>query len=202
MGLYRFFSLLAVFMGFGGSVFLAKGIIGLSPKAMLHSSSRYGAYAFHTAEIKSMSKNKANTLVGIIYILIAFLIQLIAIIFVENEIATFKTRWAGFWCGFFMFCFLSIIFYLLNINIYHNTKLTIGKIAIKDFCFYRFSEKKKIDSANAKSLVTMCRELIDFYKGDNETLINFVKRVAKYVDWEIQEEMDFSEIDNEHNTNS
>jgi len=55
--------------------FLAKGIVGLSPKGMLRLTSPYSRIAYGPEQIDSMVGQKADSLVGVIYIFLAFLIN-------------------------------------------------------------------------------------------------------------------------------
>jgi len=84
MELSKFFSLLATCLGLGGSIFLAKGIVGLSPNGMLRLTSPYSRFAYATEQIDSMAGQKADALVGVVIIFLAFLIQGGALVFVEG----------------------------------------------------------------------------------------------------------------------
>ncbi len=81
MHLHRFLSLLAAFIGLIGAVFLAKGVLVLSSKDMLHSTTHYSAMGWPSKQIIfSMATQKADTSIGIAYIFLAFVIQVVSLI--------------------------------------------------------------------------------------------------------------------------
>ena len=196
MGLQRFFSLLAASIGLIGAVFLSKGVVILSPKVMLHLTSPYSRYAYAPEQIASMATQKADALIGVVYIFLAFLIQVFSLIFVTGESSFIKSRWMGFWIVFTIVSILTVIFSLINIKIRDYYKLETGKIAVKDYCIKRL-ERKVIDPVNIKSLETMSQELLNLKKEDSETKADFIKRIAKYVEWTIPDDIDFSMINGE-----
>ena len=192
MELHKFLSLLAACFGLGGSIFLAKGIVGLSPKNMLRLTSPYSRIAYAPDQIYSMAAQKADALVGVIYIFLAFSIQAGALIFVEHETVFVKARWTGVCIALAATLLLTIIFSLIDKAFRNHTKLAIGKVAIRDYCAERFAGI--IDPVNAKSLETMSQELLNINRGASETKVDFIKRIAKDVDWKIPKETDFSRI--------
>lgn len=192
MELSKFLSLLATCFGLGGSIFLAKGIVGLSPKGMLRLTSPYSRFAYAPEQIDSMAAQKADALVGVVIIFLAFLIQGGALVFVEDGTVLFKAGWTGVCIALAATLILTIIFSLVGKTFRNHTKLAIGKIAIRDYCADRF--KGMIDPVNAKSLETMSQELLNMNRGASETKVDFIKRIAEYVDWKIPKGTDFSKI--------
>lgn len=198
MELHRFFSLLAVCIGLVGSVFLAKGIIFLRAKAMLRLTSPYSRWGYAPEQIDSLAGQKADALVGAIIIFLAFLTQLVALIFVKAGTPFIKTQWVGFLTVFAIISIITIISYNVDKRFRNHTKLEIGKIAIRDYCAERFAGV--IDPVNAKSLETMSEDLLNIRREAAETRIDFLKRIAKYIGWTIPEKVDFSKIvDNDNN---
>ena len=84
---------------------------------------------------------------------------------------------------------LTIIFYFVDMMFRSYNKLEIGKIAVRDYCAERFAGE--IDSVNAKSLETMSQKLLNVNRRTSEMKVDFIKRIAKYVDWTIPEGTDF-----------
>jgi hypothetical protein len=197
MELSKFLSLLATCLGLGGSIFLAKGIVGLSPKGMLRLTSPYSRIAYAPDQIDSMAGQKADALVGVVIIFLAFLIQGGALVFVEDGTVLFKAGWTGVCIALVATLILTIIFSFVDKIFRNHTKLAIGKIAIRDYCANRFNGM--IDPVNAKSLETMSQQLLNMSRETAETKVDFIKRIAKYVDWKIPKETDFSRItENNH----
>jgi hypothetical protein len=197
MELSKFFSLLATCLGLGGSIFLAKGIVGLSPNGMLRLTSPYSRLAYAPEQIDSMAGQKADALVGVVIIFLAFLIQGGALVFVEDGTVLFKAGWTGVCIALVATLILMVIFSFVDKIFQNHTKLAIGKIAIRDYCADRFNGM--IDPVNAKSLETMSQQLLNMSRETAETKVDFIKRIAKYVDWKISKETDFSRITENNN---
>ena len=102
----------------------------------------------------------------------------------------------GFWIVFAIVSILTVLFSLINIKIRDYYKLETGKIAVKDYCTNRF-ERKVLDPVNIKGLETMSQELLNLKREDSETKVDFIKRIAKYVEWIIPDDIDFSRINGE-----
>lgn len=191
----RILSLFAASLGLVGAVFLAKGVLVLNPRDMLHLTSPYSRIDYAPEQIDSMATQKADILVGLIYIFLAFFIQVISLIFIADQACSFiKSRWMLFWIVSAMLLIMTIIFTLVDLKIRIYYKLEIGKIAVKDHCIHTFS-RKVIDPVNVKGLEPMAQALLDLKREDSETRANFIKRVAEYVDYSIPDDVDFSKID-------
>jgi hypothetical protein len=192
MELHNFLSLLAACFGLSGSIFLARGIIGLSPKNMLRLTSPYSRIGYAPEQIYSMAAQKADALIGAIYIFLAFLVQVGALIFVEHSTVFVKDKWTSVCIALVATLLVTIIFSLMDKAFRNHTKFAIGKVAIRDHCAGLFAGI--IDPVNAKSLEKMAQELLNINRGDSETTVDFIKRIAKDVNWEIPKETDFSRI--------
>jgi hypothetical protein len=192
MELSKFLSLLATCFGLCGSIFLAKGLVGLSPEGMLRLTSPYSRFAYAPEQIDSRAGQKADSLVGVIYIFLAFLIQAGALIFVEDGTVLFKTHRTGICIVLAATLILTVIFSFADKKLRIYNRLSIGKIAVKDYCARRFSGT--IEPVNAQSLETMSQELLNINRGASETKVDFIRRIARYVDWKIPKETYFSKI--------
>lgn len=195
MGLHRFLSLLAAFIGLTGAVFLAKGILVLSPKDMLHSTTHYSAMGWPSKEIiSSMAIQKADTLIGVTYIFLAFSIQVVSLVLVNGEIPFAVSRWTAVGMAFALASILTIIFYLINGGIRDYNELKVEKLVVRDYCTKRFVGRVA-DPANVKGLEDMSQEYFNLERNDSETKVDFIKRIAKYVQWTVPDDIDFSKID-------
>jgi hypothetical protein len=70
MDLDRFLNLLAATMGAMGSLYVLKGLAGLSPHLIERLSRTY--FDFSSAQINALTAQKADSIVGIILVLVAF----------------------------------------------------------------------------------------------------------------------------------
>jgi len=193
MQLHKFLSLLAVIIGLVGAIFLAKGILVLSPKDMVHSTTHYSAMGWPSKRIiSSMAIQKADTLIGFIFIFLAFPIQVISLI-VTDKIALGETRSRSIALAFVFVFVLTIILYLLNRGIRDYNEIEMEKLVARDYCTRRFVGRP-VDPANAKGLEDMSYEYFNLKRKDAETQIDLIKRIAKHVGWDVPEDIDFSRI--------
>jgi len=201
MELHKFLSLLAVCFGLVGSVFLAGSIIFIRHKTMLHLTSPYSRYDYAKEQIDSLAAQKAWASVGIKIIILAFLIQLGALIFVKDGTLFVKSRLIGAFIAVATTTTLTTIFFFVAKRLTSCIRVAIGKIAVRDYCADHFTTGKIGSVNNVKGLETMSQDLLNVNKKAPETKIDFIKRVAKYVGWTIPEGTDFSKIaDNDNGT--
>ena len=76
MSLQKFMFLLSVLMGLVGSLFLVKAILSLSPRNILLLTPPYSRACCSSELITSISQQKAESLVGILFVVFSFLLQL------------------------------------------------------------------------------------------------------------------------------
>lgn len=195
MELHRFLSLLAALLGLVGAIFLSKSVLALTPKTMLHLTSPYAGWASAPEQNRSFATQKADTSSGVIYILLAFLIQTFSLIFVSNDILLVKSRWMGFWIAVAIITIFTVVFSIMNTKLRDYYTLAIGKIAVKNYFTDTFVGI--VEPANAKGLEGMSEELLDLKREDLETQVDFIKRISEYVGYSIPKDTDFSKIKND-----
>ena len=185
-------NLLSACLGLSGAIFMANGIVGMKPSDMLRLTAPYSRMAYAPEQIESMASQKADIFTGVLFILIAFLIQVVSIVLIPNEVKFGATKWVGILLVLTITVILLFIGYWVRKNIWQNNKSEIGKLALRDYCEGRFSSA--IDPGNAESFVKMSEELLSIGKKRDETTVDFIKRKAVYINWEIPVETDFSKI--------
>jgi len=190
----RILSLFAASFGLVGALFLAKGVLVLNPRDMLHLTSPYSRFDYAPEQINSMAIQKSDVLTGVIYILIAFFIQVISFIFITHQTCSFiKSKWMLFWIVFSIISITTIIFTIMNSRIRVYYKIEIGKIALKDHCIHTFS-RKPIDPVNVKGIECMAQELLGFKRRSSESMKDFINRVASCIGWTVPDNIDFSKF--------
>ena len=194
MELHKFLSLLAAFSGLIGAVFLSKGVLALSPEAMLDLTPPHSRIGYSPEIIASLAAQKSDTLIGVMFIGIAFLVQIISLLFVNDEIHLFKSRWLGFWVVLAIISFVTIIFSLADIKINTWYKHKMGKIEIRQK-FGRIFSRKKFDLVEIQGLKPMSEQLLDFGITDSEVNSTFIKNLARYVEYQIPNNIDLSQFD-------
>lgn len=192
MELHRFLSLLAAFIGLVGAMFLSKGVLALTPKAMLDLTPPHSRIGYSPELIASLANQKADTIIGVIYIGGAFLIQVVSLISFGGQKSFTESRWMGFWMVLAIVSLVTVIFSLADIKIRGWYKVEMGKIEVR----WKFSDtfsRERFDSVNIKELEVMAQELLGLKRGKSETTVDLVKRIARYVEY--ANDIDVSKIE-------
>lgn|SRR3989338_7595053 len=174
--------LLSLFWGLIGSVFLIKAILSLTPRNILLLTPGY-SYADCSPEIiRSMSQQKAESLVGISFIVISFLLQIILIFIERNNDVITVSRWLGFWI-LLVVSSSTILATLFSERLSQHYRLAAGKLNIKDYCENNCG--REITENNVSSIKGMAKELLDLDKKAGETDLEFLKRIGDYIGWQM-----------------
>lgn len=194
MELHRFISLLAASVGLIGAIFLSIGVLILSDKDMVHSTYHYSAMGWPSKQIvSSMATQKAHTIVGVIFIISAFSIQVISLIFLSEDIPFVKSPVIGVGITAVLLFVLTVVFFLVDRGLQHYHELNMEKLIAKDYCANRF-ENRAVDPANVEGLAAMAQEYFNLKREVSETQIDFIKRIGKHIGWIIPNNIDFSRI--------
>jgi hypothetical protein len=196
MGLQKFLSLLSAGIGLVGAIFLAKSFLGLTPNDILHLTSPYSKIAFAPEQISSMSVQKANAIIGIFFILSAFIGQICALVLVDESTTFVSSRWIGFWMAAVYVSVFTLLFSFINLKLSNYIKLETGKIAIRDYCNKRFM-RDKIDPVNLEGFKTMAHELMSLSKRADESNSDFIKRIFDCIGLKYLDNPDFTKSINE-----
>ncbi|MDD5692189.1 MAG: hypothetical protein PHP10_03310 [Candidatus Omnitrophica bacterium] len=190
MGWQRFLSLISATIGLIGAIFLAKSFLALTPKEILYLTSPYSRMAFAPEQIASMSAQKADAIIGVFFILLAFTGQIFTLVFL-NEVTPFvNSRWIGFWIAIVCTSVLTLIFSFIDLKIAKHIRLETGKIAVREYC-ERSLNCEKVDPVNLKSLGIMAHDLLDMTKKVDENTPGFYKRIFEYISWNYSDSTDF-----------
>ena len=79
----RLITLFSSLLGIFGALFMAKGILGMSPDVMAKLSSTY--IGFNQLDVENLASQKADLLVGLILVLIAFGVSMLSFLFPDPE---------------------------------------------------------------------------------------------------------------------
>jgi len=194
MELQRFLSLLAAFIGFIGAIFLAKGVLALSPKATLDLTTPHSRWGYAPEQIVSLATQKANTLIGVVFIVSAFLIQVVSLICFNGGKSVAESRWIAFWIALAIVSIVTVIFSFLNLKIRNWYRIEMGKLEVERRCTYYYS-KSDFSKRFIREVETMSRELLDLQRAENESNGDFIKRVFEFVECPILDQVDFSKYD-------
>lgn len=114
-----FFGLLAAFLGLIGALFLSKSLVVLRPKTILYLTTSHSNIDYSAEQVASLVSQKADATVGIIYILIAFSIQIVSVMFIADKGPSVMSRWMAFWVIVAIMSITTITFSFINISIYN-----------------------------------------------------------------------------------
>jgi len=192
MGLLRFLSVLAAFWGVTGAIFLSISVVMMTPKMMVGLTISEARWAYSPEQIKSMAKQKADATVGIIYVLAAFVIQMVSLIATSWERIVVPCHWC--WFGGIAIIILLISFCCRH-WIHGGALEGMSKVVIKGHLDRRFG--KKVQKPDWTTLTDMALNLRGIKKLNNETPPQFFKKMADFAEWEIPQECDLSEIEHE-----
>ena len=96
----RLITLFSSLLGIIGVLFMAKGVFGMSPDVMAKLSSTY--FDFNQFNVENLASQKADLLVGLILVLIAFGVSMLSFLFPDPESLS---KIVGSYWSTFVFCF-------------------------------------------------------------------------------------------------
>lgn len=181
-------------MGLIGAIFLAKGVLALSPKAMLELTPPHARIGYAPEQIAALAAQKADTIIGVLYIVAAFLIQVVSLVFFSNSRFIIKSSWMGFWIVVLMVGALTVISSLAGSKIRNWYRIEMGKLEVEWHCRDYYS-RNDFSERLIREVETMSRELLDLQRGENESNGDFMKRVFEFVECPILDQVDFSRYD-------
>ena len=196
MDLQKFLSLISAGIGLIGALFLAKSFIAQSPNDILHLTSPYSRIAFAPEQIVSMSAQKADAIIGVIFILFAFIGQICALVLVHEATPFVASRWFSFWIAAACVSVLTAIFSFVDLKLSNYIRRETGKVAIRDYCEARFT-REKCDPVNLESLKVMGEELLGMNKKPNESNADFIQRIFVLAGLNCPDNPDFLKCMNE-----
>ena len=190
MNLNEFLNLLATIFGTLGSIYVMIGILSISPEIMEKQSSMY--WDFSVPQIENLAKQKADSISGFIFIIGAFALTFINILFVPNSIEVFKTK-------ILAIAFVAILagatyaaLYFVSSGIYKNQKFEIGKI-ITLRNYDEIIERGYIKQSEADSICTYANLLNIKIDNTADLKITFMN-VANEIGIEVPRAFDFSKL--------
>jgi hypothetical protein len=192
MDLDRFLNLLASVFGALGSVYVLKGIAGLSPDLIERLSRSY--WGFSAAQIDSLTAQKADAIVGIALVLIALVISIVNQALVPPVIRVFES-WA---MGIALVAVLAGAAYLAlafsGAAVQRHQRLAVGRL-ITTQEISALLEAGKLPSSEVDSLKAYGRTLLGLAIDDSEVPRALFMRIANEVGLAVPETFDFSEVE-------
>jgi len=192
MNIDRFLNILSASIGSMGALFLAIGVLVLSDKDMVHGTFNYSPMGWPSNEIiSSMAIQKGHTQIGVTYILIAFLLQVVCLIFLKDEVGFVKSRLNGTLLAGGLVIILAIVACLADKGLCEYHKLNMKKIVARD---YLESNIKERESPLYADVQTIANQYFSFKKTTEENGSDFIKRFAKHVGYDLPKDANFSKF--------
>ncbi len=193
--LYReFLALLATIIGFVGSIFLIKSIILLKPEQIHNLLTSHSFASFSYNQVDSYAKQKADAISGFVLILLASLIQIIALVIFKKYTFLTSKKSNGILISFVIAIPIICIFFLINKLLYRHNKIEINKLAVKDKCEKRISNSMK--SSDFGFIEQFAASVLNIKKIPSESRYDYLKKLSDYISWNIPDEIDINIINN------
>ena len=179
-------------IGVVGSLFLAMGAFGLTPDTMAYLAEV--RYWFNGAQINGLAAQKANAVCGVSLILLAFLMNLARLAFVDEKARCFDSKSMGFVMAFAIAVILGIGFLPINYGIrgYHRSQIGIaiaGRYLDKEIL-----PGRKVNSFAIEELRGRSKELLGLDPAEYADDEVFFKRFVQLAGKELPADFDFSQL--------
>lgn len=157
---------IGLFVGVVGAFFLTKGIWGVSPSQIAKQTTP--KWGFNSELIKSVSFQRADSLVGFILVLIGFVLQFSAIV-VGERIITQNTTYT-----ILLIVVVGIICtYILSLRIGENTRIECLRNV--------FQKNDYLEKESDEWIVKKGKELFGLPKRNDETFEEYKKRLSEFI---------------------
>jgi hypothetical protein len=186
----RFFNLLAAAFGALGSIYT---LIGLpSPELMAHLS--VSKTDFNPEQITSLAAQKADSIVGMVLILMAFLVAAFNLAAVSDAKVIFKRRYTAIVLALAIVGASYFAGRLIGNAIQRHEKRAIGRVIATRF-LETILERKQLSTFGVAALKDYARELLEMPVDDAEAPRLLLKRFAEAVGKQVPADFDFSEVE-------
>ncbi|MHC9063771.1 hypothetical protein ACYX34_13920 [Nitrospira sp. CMX1] len=192
MDVDKFLNLLAAVFGALGSIYVLKGVAALSPNLIERLSRTY--WDFSSAQIDALTAQKADSIIGIVLVLIALAITVANLTFVPEGMRMFERRTVGIALvlGLTGLAYIALVF--SGDALQRHDKLTVSRIITRGELEDLF-KSGKVPASQVTSLKVLARTLFTMSVDDSETPRSLVNRLANEVGVQVPPSLDFSEVE-------
>ena len=192
MDVDKFLDLLAAVFGALGSIYVLKGVAALSPDLIERLSSTY--FDFSSAQIDALTAQKADSIVGIVLVLIALAIAVVNSAFVPQGMQMFERRSVGIALvvGLTGLAYIALAF--SGDALRRHDKLAVSRMITKRALEELF-KNGKLPASEVSSLKVYARTLLAMTVDDSETPRSLVNRLAIEVGIQVPPGLDFAEVE-------
>ncbi len=191
MELDKFLNLIASIFGTLGAIYVMIGILAMTPELIKRQSNSY--WDFSIPQIESLCQQKADNVSGFVFVILAFVLVWITIVFVPEGIRVFESKGLAFALSVVLAGCLYMTLNFVSNGIYKHQKLAVGKIITGQYLESVFEKGQLLPSDN-KSLQAHAIELLDLKVSANEPIDTLLGRTAKVVGIKVPATLDYSAV--------
>lgn len=191
MQIDRLISIIAVIVGFAGSLFLLKGVLRLTPDIMAKLSQAYIGY--NISMVKNVSYQKADIMSGATLVLIAFSLEAFRLIFIREPFTVFDNFWLGTCIAGALALLIIGVLFAVNVGLaakYENA--TKRELVI--FYLQKHLADGQVNRNELKSIEQNSKSLLGIERKEQETGVEFIHKIAKLVDIQVPPDIQVEEL--------
>jgi hypothetical protein len=189
MDLDKFLNLIATIIGALGAIYVMFGILSMSPDLMGRLSQSY--WGFSVPQIEALAEQKADSIAGVTYVVIAFILTSVTIIFVPEGVRIFENKVVALALAAVLTGGLFITLHFVGKGIYRNQKVAVGKIFTTKY-LEDIAKRGRLELSDKESLTAYARNLLDLDMLPNESVQSLLPRMAMSVGITLPENLDYS----------
>ena len=191
MDLGKFINILVVCISVIGVGFISIGAIAKA-RDVLDSTTHYSATSWPSKKIiNNITDNKVKTVTGFVVVLIAGILQLVSLL-LPNKMPFLKNPVAACLLALVTTTVILGVIYIAQKGIQEYYSTQIMKQATRDYMsrYKRWSH----DSGNVQGVESINREYFNMGKEPEKSWQDYIKEVAKHVNWDIPDDLDLANI--------
>lgn len=192
MDLDRFLNLVAALFGAMGSVYTLKGVAALSPNLIERLSRSY--WGFSSAQIEALTAQKADSIVGIVLVVIALMLAIITIAVVPPDVRFLERRATAITLAVVLTGVSYLALVLIGDAVAKHQRLAVGRVIVAQE-IGELLETGRLQKSEIESLRTYGRDLLGWKEEDLAAPTELFKRLAAEAGLSVPDGFDFSEVD-------
>lgn len=191
MDLDKFLNLVATIFGTLGAIYVMLGILAMPPELIEKQSNSY--WGFSVPQIETLTKQKADNVAGFVFVIAAFFVAGITIVFVPEGVHIFESKASGLALSAVIAGSLYAILRFVSAGIYKHQKLAVGKIITARYLDGIF-KKGELTHSDSNSLLAYARDLLSLDLPAGETADSLLQRMAKIVGVDVPNTLEYPAV--------
>jgi len=191
MQIDRLVSIIAVIVGFAGSLFLLKGVLRLTPDIMAKLSQAYMGY--NISMVKNVSSQKADIMSGAILVLIAFSLEAFRLILIREPFTVFDNFWLGTCIAGALALLIIGVLFAVNVGLTAKYENATKRELVK-FYLQKHLADGQVNRNELKSIEQNSKSLLGIERKEQETGVEFIHKIAKLVDIQVPPDIQVEEL--------